>query len=134
MKYLHIEYLQHLLLPLFVKCDKSKFQLHIKDISSELWKSLGLLLQIIKLVNATLLTVDTSVCTVCSEWSNALNSVREQGRKCPEPDKNQVMTEGALDFRSVLYRGRLDCGDGSWKEKRCLQVWDRRVLEWWSSW
>lgn len=30
--------------PFFVKCDKSKFQLHIKDISSELWKSLGLLL------------------------------------------------------------------------------------------
>lgn len=40
-----------------------------------------------------------------------------RAEKCPEPDKNQVMTEGALDFSSVLYRGRLDCGDGSWEGK-----------------
>lgn len=47
-----------------------------------------------------------------------LNSVSgTRAEKCPEPDKNQIMTEGALDFSSVLYRGRLDCGDGSWEGK-----------------
>ena len=47
-----------------------------------------------------------------------LNSVSEtRAEKCPEPDKNQIMTEGAIDFSSVLYRGRLDCRVGSWEGK-----------------